>query len=195
MTNREKIKSEALKLFAELGYHQTSVRMIAKRVGIRESAIYNHFPSKKDLFLELVREGKKRTEASNYITDELLNELSTPEKFFDDFIENVINVWTQVDERMFTRIMIQAKFNSSVDFDFTLNDLFSGISTLLEIVFGQLRTYGFIKDYDDELLTEQFLAPLIVLKFRFLINNFFDKEQVLNYGKKHAKFFWEQIKK
>ncbi len=195
MTNREKIKSEALKLFAELGYHQTSVRMIAKRVGIRESAIYNHFPSKKDLFLELVREGKKRTEASNYITDELLNELSTPEKFFDDFIENVINVWTQVDERMFTRIMIQAKFNSSVDFDFTLNDLFSGISTLLEIVFGQLRTYGFIKDYDDELLTEQFLAPLIVLKFRFLINNFFDKEQVLNYGKKHAKFFWEQIRK
>ncbi len=194
MTNREKIKHEALKLFAEFGYHQTSVRMIAKNVGIRESAIYNHFPSKKDLFLELVHDGKKRVQAASYINEEMLELLDNPELFFTQFIDKVIEVWTKLEERMFTKMMIQAKFNSSVEFDLTLNDLFAGISNILEIVFEELRNYGYIKDYDNELLSEQFLAPLVVLKFRFLINNFFDKEQVLNYARKHASFFWEQIK-
>ncbi len=194
MTNREKIKQEALKLFAEFGYHQTSVRMIAKNVGIRESAIYNHFPSKKDLFLELVHDGKKRVQAASYINEEMLELLNNPELFFTQFIDKVIEVWTKLEERMFTKMMIQAKFNSSVEFDLTLNDLFAGISNILEIVFEELRNYGYIKDYDNELLSEQFLAPLVVLKFRFLINNFFDKEQVLNYARKHASFFWEQIK-
>ncbi len=194
MTNREKIKKEALKLFSEFGYHQTSIRMIAKNVGIRESAIYNHFSSKKELFLELVNDGKKRVRAASYIDDDLLNMLGKPELFFQKFIEKVVDVWSNLDERMFTKMMIQAKFNASVEYDLTLNDLFSGIANILEIVFEELRNYGFIKDYDNELLSEQFIAPLVVLKFRFLINNFYDKKQVLDYAKKHAQFFWEQIK-
>jgi AcrR family transcriptional regulator len=195
MTNREKIKVEALKLFSENGYYQSSVRMIAQKVGIRESAIYNHFPSKKAIFLELINDGQERANASTFVNDELLEKLDNPEKFFDLFAEKIIDLWTTLEERMFTKMMIQAKFNASVDFDLTLNDLFSSISEVLEIVFEQLSNYDYIKPYDKELLTEQFLAPLIVLKFRFLINNFFDKEQVLAYAKKHIRFFWENVKK
>jgi AcrR family transcriptional regulator len=195
MTNREKIKVEALKLFSENGYYQSSVRMIAQKVGIRESAIYNHFPSKKAIFLELINDGQERANASTFVNDELLEKLDNPEKFFDLFAEKIIDLWTTLEERMFTKMMIQAKFNASVDFDLTLNDLFSSISEVLEIVFEQLSNYDYIKPYDKELLTEQFLAPLIVLKFRFLINNFFDKEQVLAYAKKHIHFFWENVKK
>jgi AcrR family transcriptional regulator len=195
MTNREKIKVEALKLFSENGYYQSSVRMIAQKVGIRESAIYNHFPSKKAIFLELINDGKDRANASSFVNDELLDKLDNPERFFDLFAEKIIDLWTTLEERMFTKMMIQAKFNSSVDFDLTLNDLFSSISEVLEIVFEQLSNYDYIKPYDKELLTEQFLAPLIVLKFRFLINNYFDKEQVLAYAKKHIRYFWENVKK
>jgi AcrR family transcriptional regulator len=191
----EKIKVEALKLFSENGYYQSSVRMIAQKVGIRESAIYNHFPSKKAIFLELINDGQERANASTFVNDELLEKLDNPEKFFDLFAEKIIDLWTTLEERMFTKMMIQAKFNASVDFDLTLNDLFSSISEVLEIVFEQLSNYDYIKPYDKELLTEQFLAPLIVLKFRFLINNFFDKEQVLAYAKKHIRFFWENVKK
>jgi len=195
MTNREKIKVEALKLFSENGYYQSSVRMIAQKVGIRESAIYNHFPSKKAIFLELINDGKDRANASSFVNDELLDKLDNPERFFDLFAEKIIDLWTTLEERMFTKMMIQAKFNSSVDFDLTLNDLFSSISEVLEIVFEQLSNYDYIKPYDKELLTEQFLAPLIVLKFRFLINNYFDKEQVLAYAKKHIRYFWENVRK
>src|SRR4051794_1772857 len=43
---RREILDTALDLFAERGYHGTSVREIATAVGVRESALYHHFPSK-----------------------------------------------------------------------------------------------------------------------------------------------------
>lgn len=43
---REKIFNAAIDLFAKDGYDRTSVRQIAKAVGLTESAIYRHYPSK-----------------------------------------------------------------------------------------------------------------------------------------------------
>jgi AcrR family transcriptional regulator len=43
---RERIFNAALDLFALDGYDRTSVRRIAREVGITESAVYRHYPSK-----------------------------------------------------------------------------------------------------------------------------------------------------
>jgi AcrR family transcriptional regulator len=43
---KEKIFDVSLELFAEKGYDAVSIREIAREVGIRESSIYNHYPSK-----------------------------------------------------------------------------------------------------------------------------------------------------
>lgn len=50
MTTKEKILDTALELFSRHGYDGVSVRDIARAVGIRESSLYNHFPSKRALF-------------------------------------------------------------------------------------------------------------------------------------------------
>jgi AcrR family transcriptional regulator len=41
-------------LVAELGYHQTTTKAIAKLAGISEGAIYRHFPDKRSLFFAAV---------------------------------------------------------------------------------------------------------------------------------------------
>ena len=43
LSTRERILAEALSLFAESGYGGASMRELARRVGIRESSLYNHF--------------------------------------------------------------------------------------------------------------------------------------------------------
>ena len=50
MTTKEKILDTALELFSRQGYDGASVRAIARAVGIRESSLYNHFPSKRAVF-------------------------------------------------------------------------------------------------------------------------------------------------
>lgn len=47
---RAEILAAALDLFAEKGFHGTSVRDIARAVGVRESALYNHFENKDAIF-------------------------------------------------------------------------------------------------------------------------------------------------
>lgn len=50
LTTKEKIIEEAMTLFSIYGYESVSVRKIASKVGIRDSGLYKHFPSKKAIF-------------------------------------------------------------------------------------------------------------------------------------------------
>src|SRR4051812_41483680 len=47
---RQAILDAALGLFAEKGFFGTSLRDVARAVGVRESALYNYFPGKEALF-------------------------------------------------------------------------------------------------------------------------------------------------
>lgn len=47
----------AAALFAERGYGGTSMADIAERVGVRKASLYNYYPSKGDLLMDLLRRG------------------------------------------------------------------------------------------------------------------------------------------
>lgn len=53
---RGQIVDAALRLFSERGYARTTVRDIAREVGITDAAIYYHFASKRDLLKALFEE-------------------------------------------------------------------------------------------------------------------------------------------
>lgn len=50
---REQILEAAVMCFLESGYHQTGVRDIAKRAGVSLGNLYNHFPGKHDVLVEI----------------------------------------------------------------------------------------------------------------------------------------------
>ncbi|MBU1019963.1 MAG: TetR/AcrR family transcriptional regulator [Firmicutes bacterium] len=54
---KEKIKSKILdvsrEFFYDIGYDNTSTRMIAKKVGVAEGTIFNYFDSKSEIFFEV----------------------------------------------------------------------------------------------------------------------------------------------
>lgn len=54
---RARLLEEAAKLFYARGFAATSLEQIAEGAEVTKGAIYRHFASKEDLFLELVREG------------------------------------------------------------------------------------------------------------------------------------------
>jgi TetR/AcrR family transcriptional regulator, cholesterol catabolism regulator len=59
---REHIMDMAAALFCEAGYHGTSMRNIAKEVGMLPGSMYYHFPSKADLLVAVYEEGIRRIE-------------------------------------------------------------------------------------------------------------------------------------
>ncbi|MEO1399300.1 MAG: TetR/AcrR family transcriptional regulator [Pseudomonadota bacterium] len=51
---KDELRRQAKRLFAQHGYEGVSMRDIAGAIGIRQSAIYNHFPSKQHLLVDLM---------------------------------------------------------------------------------------------------------------------------------------------
>jgi AcrR family transcriptional regulator len=59
---REQLLTVAGALFAEHGYHRLSMEQLADAAGVSKPVLYQHFPSKRDLYLALVRDALAQME-------------------------------------------------------------------------------------------------------------------------------------
>jgi AcrR family transcriptional regulator len=58
---RQRIVQTALLVFAEKGYHETTMEDIAERLGVSEGAIYLYFKSKRELFKAIFPTGRQQS--------------------------------------------------------------------------------------------------------------------------------------
>jgi AcrR family transcriptional regulator len=54
---RQQVLTAALEVFSAVGYHAASMDEIAERAGVSKPVLYQHFPGKLDLYLELLDAG------------------------------------------------------------------------------------------------------------------------------------------
>lgn len=80
---KDKIFDTALDLFSKKGYDSISVRTIASEVGIKESSIYNHYSSKKDILMSILNYFEEYFKG-NPLDDENIRKLleENPEEFY-----------------------------------------------------------------------------------------------------------------
>jgi len=58
MTRRDELSREAARLFAEKGYHGTSIGDLAEALGVQKGSLYAHIQGKEDLLYETMRTGE-----------------------------------------------------------------------------------------------------------------------------------------
>jgi AcrR family transcriptional regulator len=76
-TRRNELTRQAARLFAEQGYHGTSMEDLAVAMGVQKASLYAHVKSKEDLLYELARSG---AEAFHAALDEIDERLPAVEK-------------------------------------------------------------------------------------------------------------------
>lgn len=74
---REELTRTAARLFAERGYHGTSLADLADELGIQKASLYHHIASKEDLLWEVASAG---AEAFHAALDAIPDELAASEK-------------------------------------------------------------------------------------------------------------------
>ncbi len=77
MTRREELAREAARLFAEKGYHGTSIGAVADAIGVQKASLYAYIDGKQDLLFEAMRQG---AEAFHGALDAIPEELPPTEK-------------------------------------------------------------------------------------------------------------------
>ena len=58
-TRRQELARQAARLFAERGYHGTSIGDLANAMGVQKGSLYAHIQGKQDLLYETMREGAR----------------------------------------------------------------------------------------------------------------------------------------
>ena len=76
-TRRSELTREAARLFAQKGYHGTSIGDLAGALGVQKGSLYSHIASKEDLLYETMREGASAFHAT---LDAIPEEAPTTEK-------------------------------------------------------------------------------------------------------------------
>ena len=76
-TRRTELARQAARLFAEKGYHGTSIGDLAKAMGVQKGSLYAHMDSKQDLLYEAMRGG---AEAFHEALDTVPEELPATER-------------------------------------------------------------------------------------------------------------------
>lgn len=80
---RTKILDAALICFLENGYHQTGVRDIARRAGVSLGNLYNHFPGKHDVLVEIA--ALERAELDPFL--KMLTKPGSPRAILEKFVK------------------------------------------------------------------------------------------------------------
>lgn len=167
---KKRIFDVSLELFAEKGFDAVSMREIARKVGIRESSIYNHYPSK-DTILDTIFEyfeheliTMRPPEARNHSK---LHEL-TPEIFRDRVNLTLTLLKTPKMEKIF-RLSSNEQFRDKRAKKIILYSLIKEPQLFTKKVLQIMVENKKIKPIDPQILSVEFQYPLFSLFLEFLL--------------------------
>ena len=176
MGTKDKILEAALELFSKQGVKAVSVRDISSIVGVRESAMYRHFPSKQSVFDQLLQNylesskeffaginaqpssGKTEQEHTAALYEQLNDKefLRICGSVFTDFL-------TQPDIIKFWRMMSIERLDNQHLAGIWKTHLFEEPLAFQTDMFCMLIGLGKIKPADPEMLALEFYSPTLLL--------------------------------
>jgi len=191
---KEKILKVSTTLFSELGYKGASVRKIASAVGIRESAIYNHYKNKEEIFLEVA----KGIFSSPFSIDpnELKDLALRGKPFLSKFtMQYKMLTFDKTNENMFRLLMIELMQNKDLREEFMSEFHDKNIKLLSEAFFIMMQN-NLIKSSDPMMISYEFLSTLFYLRLQVTLMRFdsLSTSSLSTQFEKHVDFFWESIK-
>ncbi len=101
---KELLLQAALALFAEKGFEGTSVRDIARSVGLSESVLYAHFDSKRAIF-EAVFARLGPLSATNALLDLMADADADPPGFLRSLVARIMTEWSAPAARQLISLM------------------------------------------------------------------------------------------
>ena len=193
-TTKDKILKASTTLFSELGYKATSVRKIAGKVGIKQSALYNHFLNKEDIFLQVAR--GIFTSPFSTQDEDIKKSAINGKAFLSKFtMQYKLLTFDKNNENMFRLLMIELFANKELRRQFMDEFHKHNIKILSEAFFIMMQN-NLIRSADPMIVAYEFLSTLFYIRLQVTLMRF-DNESTSALStqfEKHVEFFWESIK-
>ena len=191
---KQKILKVSTTLFSQYGYKGASVRKIAAEVGIRESAIYNHYKNKEEIFLEVAK--GIFSSPFSLSSDEISKLALRGKAFLQKFtMQYKMLTFDKNNESMFRLLMIELMQNKELREQFMSEFHDKNIKVLSEGLFIMMQN-GIIRSGDPMMNAYEFISTLFYIRLQVTLLRFDDQSTnaLSTQFEKHVDFFWESIK-
>jgi len=193
---KDKILKTALKLFSSKGYKATTVRDIAGAIGIKQSALYNHFKNK-DEILETLISSLTSSAIVSIFDDKASQELHKQGKSLLMSIATTFKLisFDGQNEALF-KLLMQEIYNNEHIRDIYNEYYYHENVKKLSALFFMMMQDEMIKSSDPLLLANEFFAPLFFYQMQVSLLKLDKKStsSVVSLFEKHVDLFWENIK-
>jgi len=191
VNTKQKIVEAAIDLIAKYGYRGASVRKIAAEVGIRESAIYNHFKNKEEILKQII--------AEIFVTPFEFKDVEEKAKRGKSFLREFVVAYKLIafdkkKEKLFRVLMIELFQNRVLRESFIQEFHQKDIQQISKAFFNMMQE-GLIRSGDTMFMAQEFLSPLFYIRLQISLLRI-DAEStssIATHFEKHVDFFWESI--
>jgi AcrR family transcriptional regulator len=193
---KDKILKTALKLFSAKGYKATTVRDIAGAMGVKQSALYNHFKNKDEILETLISNltssaivtlfDGKETQELHKQGKGLLASIATTFKLISFDKQN---------EALYKLLMQELFRNERIREIYNEHFYQENVKKLSGLFFGMMQE-ELIKSSDPLLLAHEFFSPLFFYQMQLTLLKLDNKStsSVVSMFEKHVDVFWDNIK-
>lgn len=193
---KERILEVSLDLFSEKGFKATSIREIARAVGVRESAIYNHFNSKDEILESLFQTYGPAPFYQKVESFDWVNDSQEPREYLNFIKDELLVIFADCNEQKFCKIMMMEQFTTEFIRDIYRKQVFETGITLMTGFFQKMMDHKLIKPVDAGLLACEFMIPLMHLRLQSLVHTCdgLGMEKIMELANRHVEFFWQAVK-
>ena len=197
LQKRESIRRAALELFQTYGFEKVSIGEIARRAGVSQVTIYNHFESK-DAILEEIFEHFQSELASLTPSNDIIEEVlegDSPEKYLRDWFMRFIEFWDDPRrERIWFITSMEQHRNKKVA-EMILRET-GYLLDVTERILQKLVEKKRVKPFEPRLLAAEYVYTLraMHLEYRLLKVTKQNTEDIEKLMSDHIEFFLERIK-
>ncbi len=193
---KEKILKHALKLFSSKGFKATTVRDIAGSIGIKQSALYNHFKNKDEILETLIHD--LTTSAIVTLFDN--KDASELHKEGKSLLMGIATTFKLLsfdgqNEALFKLLMQEIFRNERIREIYNEHFYQENVKKLSGIFFGMMQEES-IKSSDPLLLANEFFSPLFFYQMQVSLLKLDKKStsSVVSLFEKHVEHFWDNVK-
>lgn len=191
---KQKILKASSALFSEHGFKATSVRKIASKVGIRESALYNHFKNKEEIFLYVAKEifTTPFSDDKSDIKESALKGKAFLQKFA---MQYKLLTFDKNNENMFRLLMIELFQNRELREQF-MNEFHNDNIKMLSEAFFIMMQHSLIRSADPMMVAYEFISTLFYIRLQITLLRFDNASTTAlsTQFEKHVEFFWDSIR-
>jgi len=195
-STKTRILEVSLELFSTNGYKSTTVRGIAKKVGITQSGLYNHFKNK-DAILETLIADLLDSAIVKLFDKKEIGKLAQSGKSFLFSIATTFKLisFDRKNEALFKLLMQELYKNRQIRETYNEHFYQKNVTKLSDI-FLIMMEEDKIKKTDPLMLANEFFAPLFFYQMQVHLLKIDQKStsSLVTMFEKHVDYFWHNIK-